>query len=103
MTKEQSPANPCSAWVQHGRVPAHAQLLWDPSEECNAEGGGKNGQRPPSEQLKVHMSQGQLTEPRAGGSSMEERAPSSPALLTGLGPWPFWLLGTGAAREKRTS
>lgn len=79
-----------------------------PARNANAEGSGKeglgNGLQPTSGWLEAPhepMPAHRPLPPGLGGSSTEERAPDgprscSPALLTGLGLWPFWLLGTGA-------
>lgn len=66
-TKEQSPASPPLCLGAAGQGACPRQLLRDPSEECNAEERGRGAWEwaaAPSEQLKVHTSQGQLTEPR---------------------------------------
>lgn len=77
-----------------------------PARNANAEGSGKeelrNGLQPTSERLEApHEPMPAHLSTRAGGQQhggegIKQPCSCSPALLTGLGLWPFWLLGTGA-------
>lgn len=102
----------CLGAAQQGACPC-TDASGTPARNANAEGSGKeglgNGLQPTSGRLEAPHEPVQLSPtPGLVGSSTEETAPNSPrscspALLTGLGLWPFWLLGTGAAREEKTS
>lgn len=66
------------------------------------EGGARNGLQPTSERLEAphepmpaHLST-KAGGQQHGGEGIKQPCSCSPALLTGLGLWPFWLLGTGA-------
>lgn len=84
-------------------------FLQDPGRSVSAdrwEGGASEGLLPTAEQPKVPwelvllaLGPGQ----RQGREDTKQSLQCSGALLTGPGPWPSWLSGTGAVREEKTS
>lgn len=106
VSQEHGLSNSCAA----GLPPRHRRLRI-PVRNADAEGSGRegavNGLQPTAEPLKGPQEPTPACPPWAGGQRggghTEQPLQQPPALLTGPGPWPSWLLGTGAAREERTA